>query len=81
MSIGLSRHGKGKMTCSSHQGDSIDMAKMITKKIVKAEDWKEIRTSLETFESSVNIRHLTTALYFLVKKNVRVFVFKSLHDV
>jgi hypothetical protein len=48
----------------------MEVAKMVTKRIVQAEDWRDIRKSLIQFESDVNIRHLTTAMYFLTKKNV-----------
>lgn len=60
---------------SSHQeNSSIEVAKMITRRIVQADDWRDIRKSLEEFESEVNVRHLTTAMYFLTKKNVRACV-------
>ena len=65
------RRGRGTVCISSHQEKSnIEVAKMITKRIVHAEDWKDIRKSLIQFESDVNVRHLTTAMYFLTKKNV-----------
>ena len=58
---------------SSHQENSnIEVAKMITRRIVQAEDWKDIRKSISEYESCVNMRHLTTAMYFLTKKNVRM---------
>lgn len=59
-----------RMYSSDQENSSIEVAKMITRRIVQAEDWRDIRKSLEAFESEVNVRHLTTAMYFLTKKNV-----------
>ena len=48
---------------------SLEVAKRITKSIAKAEDWRDIRTTLSENADLVNMRHLTTALYFITKKN------------
>ena len=48
---------------------SLEVAKLITKSIAKAEDWRDIRTTLSHNADFVNVRHLTTALYFITKKN------------
>lgn len=68
-------HFQHRVMCSSSEGSTKEIAKLITKTIVKTDDWKDIRNTLEEYEASVNIRHLTTALYFLTKKNVRVLSF------
>lgn len=49
---------------------SLDEAKELTKKIVGAEDWRDILPLLQDNAVVVNLRHLTTAFYFMTKSNM-----------
>ena len=48
---------------------SIERAKELTKQITAAEDWRDVKDLLSEDDVVVNLRHLTTAMYFLTKKN------------
>ena len=47
---------------------SIERAKELTKQIIAADDWRDVVGLLRESED-VNLRHLTTAVYFLTRKN------------
>lgn len=47
---------------------SVERAKEITKHITAADDWRDVVRLLRESED-VNLRHLTTAMYFLTRKN------------
>ncbi len=47
---------------------SVERAKELTKHITAADDWRDVVRLLRESED-VNLRHLTTAMYFLTRKN------------
>ncbi len=47
---------------------SVERAKELTKQITAADDWRDVVRLLRESEY-VNLRHLTTAMYFLTRKN------------
>ena len=49
----------------------IECAKALTREIVEARTWRQLVDCLEKGRDYVNLRHMTTALYFLSKFPVR----------
>jgi len=60
------------------RNSEVERAKMLTKEIVEARNWRQLVDCLEKSWDSVNLRHMTTALYFLSKFPVSLCCILSL---
>lgn len=74
--IGINKHlhvtkyRKGILVAAARpRGDMVEVAKQVTKGIVAAESFEEICRVLHDHETILGLRHLTTALFFMAKKD------------
>eukprot|EP00890_Picochlorum_soloecismus_P006449 jgi/Picsp_1/6805/NSC_04144-R1_protein len=67
--LSIDRLNSGIICFSRFEGTSseIECVKVLTREIVEARNWRQLVDCLEKSRDIVNLRHMTTALYFLSK--------------
>lgn len=71
-SIGRLAPGIICLSQCEQSSSEIECAKALTREIVEAKNWRQLVDCLEKSRDYVNLRHMTTALYFLSKFPVRL---------